>query len=239
MQFWWLFLLFFLPFIGGIIGLLIQKEHVRELKIFLAFSGAFLISITILNLIPEVYERMGHEAGYFVLGGFFLQIVIDFFSKGIEHGHLHFHEMKKGFPLSIFLALSMHAMLEGLGLGGEVFSKESQNNLVYAIGLHEMPAAFALAVVLHSVNKKSKRFSNYFWIGVYALMVPIGCLLGNYFMAYEEIIGALMAVVIGVFLHISTTILFENNESHTYGKFKLLAIGAGLLIALLAMNFHI
>lgn len=238
MHFWWLFLLFFLSFLGGIFGLFIQKEHTRELKIFLAFGGAFLISITILNLIPEVYEHMGHKAGYYVLGGFFLQIVTDYFSKGIEHGHLHFHSFKKGFPISVFLALSLHALLEGLGLGGEAFSKDSQTNLVYAIGLHEMPAAFALAIVLKSVSKK-KKVSNYVWITLYALMVPIGLLIGNSLKEYEELIHTIMAVVIGVFLHISTTILFENNESHSYGKYKLLAIGLGLGLALLAMNVHL
>ena len=126
MHFWWLFILFFLPFLGGIIGLQVRNEKIKELKLFLAFSGAFLISITILNLIPEVYEVKGHEAGYWVLGGFFLQIIADFYSKGIEHGHLHFHDFKKGFPLAVFMALSIHAVMEGLGLGGEMFSKESQ-----------------------------------------------------------------------------------------------------------------
>jgi zinc transporter ZupT len=134
MQFWWLFLLFFFPFIGGVFGLLVQSEKTRQLKLFLAFSGAFLISITILNLIPEVYEKVGHKAGYYILAGFFLQIVLDFFTKGIEHGHLHFHEFKKGFPYSVFIALSLHAFIEGLGLGGGAFSHSIPNNMVFAIG---------------------------------------------------------------------------------------------------------
>jgi zinc and cadmium transporter len=237
MQFWWLFLLFFFPFLGGMIGLNVHSTTTRQLKIFLAFSGAFLISITILNLIPEVYEKMGHEAGYYILAGFFLQIIADFFSKGIEHGHLHVHELKKGFPVSVFLALSLHALLEGFGLGGDAFSEETRNNLVFAIGLHEIPAAFALAIVLKSVLNKAK--SNYLWISAYALMVPLGMLIGNQFVEYSEAFTAVIAIVIGVFLHISTTILFENNESHSYGKTKLIAIAIGLTVALLAMNFHI
>lgn len=237
MQFWWLFLLFFFPFFGGIIGLLIQSEKTRQLKLFLAFSGAFLISITILNLIPEVYERIGHKAGYYILAGFFLQIIADFFSKGIEHGHLHFHEFKKGFPFSVFLALSLHAFLEGLGLGGDAFPEETRNNLVFAIGLHELPAAFALAVVLKSVFSKDK--TNYLWIALYAVMVPLGMIIGHQLIDYAEIFSMLIAVVIGVFLHISTTILFENNESHTYGRYKLIAILVGLVVALLAVNLHI
>ena len=237
MQFWWLFLLFFFPFIGGIVGLLIQSEKTRQLKLFLAFSGAFLISITILNLIPEVYEKIGHKAGYYILAGFFLQIIVDFFTKGIEHGHLHFHEFKKGFPYSVFIALSLHAFIEGLGLGGGAFSEAIQNNMVFAIGLHELPAAFALAVVLKSVFSTSN--ANYFWIALYAIMVPLGMIVGSQLLAYQEILTGLIGLVIGVFLHISTTILFENNESHTYGKFKLVAIAIGLGVALLAINFHL
>jgi zinc and cadmium transporter len=237
MHFWWLFLLFFFPFLGGVIGLTIQSEKTRQLKLFLAFSGAFLISITILNLIPEVYEKIGHQAGYYILAGFFLQIVVDFFTKGIEHGHLHFHEFKKGFPISVFLALSLHAFIEGLGLGGDAFSEATQNNLVFAIGLHELPAAFALAVVLKSVFSKDK--TNYLWIALYAVMVPLGMIIGHQLIDYAEIFSMLIAVVIGVFLHISTTILFENNESHTYGRYKLIAILVGLVVALLAVNLHI
>lgn len=222
---------------GGIVGLNIQSHKTKQLKLFLAFSGAFLISITILNLIPEVYERMGHKAGYYILAGFFLQIIVDFFSKGIEHGHLHFHEFKKGFPISVFFALSLHALLEGFGLGGDAFSEETRNNLVFAIGLHELPAAFALAVVLKSVHSKTK--SNYLWIALYAIMVPLGMIIGNQLVEYSDAFTAVISIVIGVFLHISTTILFENNESHTYGRYKLVAIAIGLIIALLAVNIHV
>lgn len=229
-------MLFFFPFIGGVIGLLIQSEKTRQLKLFLAFSGAFLISITILNLIPEVYEKVGHKAGYYILGGFFLQIVFDFFTHGIEHGHLHFHQFKKGFPFSVFIALSLHAFIEGLGLGGGAFSSDIQNNMVFAIGLHELPAAFALAVVLKSVYSTSSK--NYIWVAVYALMVPAGIIVGKSLTGYQEVLNALIGIVIGVFLHISTTILFENNESHTYGRYKLVAIGIGLAVALLAVNAH-
>ncbi len=237
MQFWWLFLLFFFPFIGGVIGFNIQSSKTKQLKLFLAFSGAFLISITVINLIPEVYERMGHKAGYYILAGFFLQIIADFFSKGVEHGHLHVHDLKKGFPVSVFVALSLHAVLEGFGLGGDAFSEETRSNLVFAIGLHEIPAAFALAVVLKSVHTINNR--NYFWIALYALMVPIGMIIGSQLVSYSDAFTAVISIVIGVFLHISTTILFENNESHTFSKYKLVAIAIGLTVALLAVNFHV
>lgn len=236
MQFWWVFLLFFFPFIGGIIGLSLQSEKTRQLKLFLAFSGAFLVSITILNLIPEVYSAMGATAGYYILAGFFFQIIIDYFTQGVEHGHLHTHKHHNSFPVSIFIALSVHALLEGFGVGGISFTEHTRSNLVFAIGLHELPAAFALAVVLKNSGNKKRHIA---WIVLYALMVPIGLLTGYNLVHLSSKFIAVIAVVIGVFLHISTTILFENTEDHTYGRKKLIAIAIGLGVALLAVNFHV
>ena len=108
---------------------------------------------------------------------------------------------------------------------------------MFAIGLHEIPAAFALAMVLKTVLDKGKL--NYLWIILYALMVPIGMVIGNQLVEYSDAFTAVISIVIGVFLHISTTILFENNESHTYGRRKLVAIAIGLIVALLAVNFHV
>lgn len=235
MEFWWLFILFFLPFIGGIIGTILKTDQKKYLKLFLAFSGAFLVSITLLNLIPEVYGRIPQKAGYFILVGFFMQILLDYFSKGIEHGHMHTEHLKQGFPFTIFIALSIHALLEGIGLGGDFFDECTKSNLVYAIGLHEMPAAFALAVVFKTVSKNK---NNLPWIALYAAMVPIGVLVGGFLSDYKDIFPILISIVIGVFLHIGTTILFENSESHNYGKYKLLAIAIGVTIAILAVNVH-
>ena len=92
MNFWTYFILFFFPLVGGSLGLLVKEQKPTQLKLFLAFSGAFLFSISAISLTPEVYEKdLPINVGYFVLIGFFLQIIVDLFSKGVEHGHLHLH----------------------------------------------------------------------------------------------------------------------------------------------------
>jgi zinc and cadmium transporter len=45
----------------------------------------------------------------------------------------------------------------------------------------------------------------------------------------------IMAVVIGIFLHISTTILFESGAGHRFNLYKMAAIITGGLAGLLAM----
>lgn len=239
MSFWILFILFFFPLSGGIAAAMIKDEKTIQLKLFLSFSGAFLISVCSLNILPEIYHHGGHQIGYYVLAGFFLQILIDQFSKGIEHGHLHVHEVNK-VPYSVFIALSLHAFMEGMGVGANIFEKQAQNSFVFGIALHEIPAAFALITVLKHSKKDSKFL--YLWLVLYASMVPMGALLSNVLqlngLVDSSFFYALMAVVAGVFLHISTTILFENSDNHKFTRFKLIAIALGVGLALLAANFH-
>ena len=48
-----------------------------------------------------------------------------------------------------------------------------------------------------------------------------------------------LAIVIGIFLHVSTTILFESSEGHKFNAYKMFAITLGLAIAGIGMFLHI
>ena len=69
-------------------------------------------------------------------------------------------------------------------------------------------------------------------------MAPLGTLLGG-----AEMIGQFhresLAIVIGIFLHVSTTILFESSEGHKFNAYKMLAIAAGLALAGIGMMLHL
>jgi zinc and cadmium transporter len=92
MGIWELILLFGSSMIGGLAIFLLKKDNSNRLKLVLSFSGAYLFAITILHLIPDVYKTGNTEIGLFILGGFLLQIVMEQFSEGIEHGHIHMHK---------------------------------------------------------------------------------------------------------------------------------------------------
>lgn len=241
MNFWSYFILFFFPLLGGTIGLIIQNHKTDQLKLFLAFSGAFLFSITAISIIPEVYHHDAEmHVGYFILAGFFLQIVIDQFSHGVEHGHLHHHHSSKT-PYGIFIALSLHAFLEGMAAGSNLFTTQIQSSFIFGIALHEIPAAFALITLLKASNVKKKYV--YTWLVVYALMTIFGSLSSSAILhfapGFADYMVYLVAIVIGVFLHISTTILFENTDNHKFSRYKLIAIAIGVGVALLSTSIHV
>jgi zinc and cadmium transporter len=237
MEIWKLILLFSSSILGGLAIFLFKKDNSNRLKLVLSFSGAYLFAITVLHLMPDVYSSNNPQIGLFILGGFLLQIFMEQFSEGIEHGHIHKHNHNHVvFPIGIMISLCLHAFLEGMPL-----AQGQHQELVYGIALHHIPAAFALGSVLLE-NKLSKR--NIFALLIlFALMSPLG-----YWLSFEIGQGAIgnievyfnqiMAVVIGIFLHISTTILFESSVDHKFNLRKVIAVLLGIGIALLGFFLH-
>ncbi len=231
MALWKLILLFAAAFLGGMGVFLFRRDNTQRLKLILSFSGAYLFAITVLHLLPEVYQTQDRMLGLFVLGGFLLQVIMEQFSEGIEHGHIHkHHHGHYAFPFGIMISLCLHAFLEGMPLAAG-----AHNELVFGIALHHIPAAFALGSVLLQ-NNVSRR-NAIAMLAVFAAMSPLGFLLSfeissGAVLDIESYFGRIMAVVIGIFLHISTTILFESSVDHKFNLKKIIAVLAGIGIAL-------
>ena len=92
----------------GIVIVYGLKPSTKTVQLLLAFSGAYLLSITILHLLPEVYTSKNTSVGLYILLGLLLQLILDFFSKGAEHGHIHIQE-NMNFPWALFISIGIHA----------------------------------------------------------------------------------------------------------------------------------
>lgn len=232
MGYWKILLLFFAAFFGGTSVFLFKGDNHKTLKLVLSFSGAYLFGITVLHLIPDAYHGNDNYVGVFILIGFLFQIVLEQFSDGIEHGHMHKHPHDLAvFPIGIMASLCLHAFLEGMPL-----AQGNQDQLIYGIALHHIPAAFALATVLLT-NKQGKN-KTIFFVAIFAIMAPAGYFFSNALSSgnignLQHYFNRIMGVVIGIFLHISTTILFESSADHRFNMRKMIAVLAGVAIALL------
>src|SRR5690606_25021742 len=102
---------------------LLPKGKNTSYKMLLVFAGSFLFAITVIHILPELYRQsLGLELiGLFVLIGFFLQQLLEFFTSGVEHGHIHTHDATHGHhhhqhavsAIVLLMALCIHAFLEG------------------------------------------------------------------------------------------------------------------------------
>ena len=211
----------------------------------LTFSGAFLMGISFIHLIPEAFGRSKYDnLGVFILIGFLIQLCLDFMSKGVEHGHVHKQDSQR----SIFFVcagLFIHAFLEGMPLldshqvhihGEGMHIDHSQEHMFFAIILHKIPAALALTLLL--LVSKVKRIAIIGIIVLFSMMTPLGGAIGSHLSFIKENEPIITAIVIGSLLHISTTILFEMDKkgNHDISITKVLVILFGFGLAMLTIH---
>ncbi len=244
MPIWQYILLFFTVLLGGSAGFYFQKGQKKELlQIMLSFSGAYILGIAVLHLMPGVFAGGAHGPGLWVLAGFFVQLLLEQLSAGVEHGHIHApHKFSAGFVVSVMLGLSIHAFVEGMPLSyyGELHEavhghSHGHNHYLYGIVLHHIPAAFALVTLLLVSGLKTRW--TWFCLAVFALMSPLGAALSHVLEIGETLQKGILAFAVGSLLHIATVILFEmDSSSHHYiSPKKLAAIAAGMGIAVLTV----
>jgi len=230
------FLLWFGVVASGASVFFFSGIKARVLKLLLAFSGAYLFALCVLHLIPEVYSSHSKTVGIYILIGFFLQVALEIFSEGIEHGHIHVHRRHlHAFPLALMIGLCVHSFLEGMPLVQHFSDEKTRNSLLAGIILHHIPVAIALMSML--LDSGIRKGSALFYLILFACMAPLGATASNLISEnnvsnLSSYFNNIMALVIGIFLHISTTILFESSEEHRFNYYKLITIlfGAGLAL---------
>ena len=224
--------------LGGFLVSMVQRSKNEQIiKLMLAFSGGFLLSIAFIHFIPELYAHADHNVGLYILIGFLIQLILEFFSGGIEHGHVHLHEGAK-IPFALVIALGVHSLLEGIPLVSQLGGIEiatahhhgNDNSLLLGILFHRVPVAIALMTLL--TMSKAGKLKSWLILGLFAITTPIGLLIGyNTSHVVNFDFNIILAVVVGMFLHISTTIIFETSENHKFNFLKLLTILAGCSLA--------
>ena len=222
--------LFLSALLSGLAVFLFKTKKENSIKLLLAFSGAYLFAICVLHLIPDTYSSGNASIGIYILIGFFLQILLEFFSGGIEHGHIHIHkESRHVFPSTLLISLCIHAYVEGMPLGNIAY-QDINHPLFIGVLLHHIPISFVLMSMLLQLNDGKLRAIGF--LTLFALMSPLGVFTSEIIGNMEQYFDNIMAIVIGILLHISTTILFESSEYHRFNLYKFITIiiGAGLAV---------
>lgn len=210
--------------LGYIIALVIKPKKKTNLKLLLAFSGSFLLAITVIQLLPEVYAVHNHNVGIFIMIGILFQIVLEFFSKGAEHGHVHGHGKIYHIPWLLFISLCTHAFLEGFPVG-------HHHDLAFGIAIHHLPIAIILTTFFDQAQL-NKNAILWFML-LFAVMTPLGTLCANTLPQLQNYITEITAIVIGILFHISSTIIFESSEGHKFNIAKVSMIVLGILLAIM------
>jgi zinc transporter ZupT len=248
-EFWGITLLIITIWAASAVVFFFEERNGKKLiKNLLAFSGGFLVSIAFLHFVPELYHDHANTAmnmGVWIMIGFLVQLILEYFSGGIEHGHTH--SFKGNVPIALFISLSVHAIIEGIPMDAE-FHKALHDvhdhaahhhhhhgsgggqSLLWGVILHNIPVAIALTTLLLSNGWKKRK--NFLVIVIFSLMSPLGIAIGHFNpnIINETVAQIILAIVVGMFLHISTTIIFESTESHKFNLIKLAMIVSGAVL---------
>jgi len=247
MTFWEYLILFLVVLLGGGIAFYIKESNKKALQLVLSFSGAYILGISVLHLMPGVFAGGDQYVGLWILLGFFIQIFLEQLSGGVEHGHIHpAHHANSTFAIQVMIGLCIHAFLEGMPLENyEEFHNvtlgdgHDHNHLLYGILMHKAPAAFVLVMLFRVSGFKNSTVI--LCLFLFASMSPLGAGMTKFLESLNLLdvnaMKIIVAIVIGSFLHISTTILFEieNPGDHKISFQKLIVIAFGILAALATM----
>jgi zinc transporter ZupT len=238
-------LLFVITFTGGLLPIWFKSFDDKRMHYLLAFSGSFLLSITFLHLLPETFGDLGAKAGIYVLAGFFLQLILQRFTHGVEHGHLHVQQQNDHHHhvpvFSILAGLSVHAFMEGLPLGFNYRMQATEPSLYLAVAAHKLPEAIlATTLLLNTKGRRTAVLTMFFFSCITPLAGVLANSLGASYYAMSVAVGILIPIVAGAFIHISTTIFFESgtkNHLLTWQKIFAMICGVSIGFATLLIEY--
>ncbi|CAI8160990.1 MAG: Uncharacterised protein [Cryomorphaceae bacterium] len=223
--------LFIAVLVGGGASYIVNTKSAL-FKLTLAFSGAFLFGTLMTHLLPEVFQNS--SGGLWVLLGFGVQLLLDFISKGLEHGHLHTHENR--IPVLPLVGLFIHAFIEGMPLGLDNIMHDhahdhGTNGLLWSVAMHKIPIALLVATALRSAGLKTWKVV--LGILLFALSSPLGNAMGVGLELDPASFLPVLGLATGLLLHVSTTILFESAANHQFNAMKMLVVAVGIALSLL------
>jgi zinc and cadmium transporter len=233
-------MLFLASIIGGIAGLIVPNINKDKFNTILTFTGGYLLSIVIIHILPETFSSANKYNSIYIILGFFIQLLLELSTKGLEHGHFHSKNVQTNLNfITLLLALLIHSLSDGSILANPCTSAHnhihhSNTPLLLGIIIHKVPVAFTLTIMMLSLNYKRRNILIILFI--FALSSPIGLLgvehLYNNAILNTEQAKSLSAVISGSFLYISTTIFFEHRPNHNLDIKKILASILGSALAL-------
>jgi zinc transporter ZupT len=219
----------------GAASLFFQPVLRKQIKLLLSFSGAFLLGLCVVHLLPTIFHSELSNPGLFILAGFFIQILLEYLSRGLEHGHIHLEDASGNIPWVLMVSLSLHAFIEGMPFGHHhSHGGEHLDALLFGVVLHKAPVAIVLMTLF--TQAQFSRVKSLLALAVFAVMAPLGAFAFGFFESTahelsEIAMPAITAVLVGILLHIATTILFETSDGHHFNRWKFASIVIGVFLA--------
>lgn len=245
--------------IGSLISIFVKKNDFKSLAFGLGLSAGVMIYISLVELLPQSKELLGHSllpinAEMFTFSMFFIGILIagliDYLVpdhiesgwiknkiKGKEEKELT-HQKKDThgvYRIGLLTAITIAAHNFPEGLATFVTGATDKTlgiSIALAIAIHNIPEGIAISIPIYkATNSKRKAF---FYSLLSGLTEPLGAFIGYSFLSFfmnDMVFASLYAVIAGIMVYISFDELLP--ASREYGKdghVTILGIVTGMFI---------
>ena len=138
--------------LGNVVGALAVVRHLRRglrlIDACIAFGAGFMLAVTVLGVLPEVFKASAGAALYVLLGYFAVHLAQHVFTP-----HFHFgeetHRVSASAGQSALLGLTLHTFFDGVAIAsGFLVSGKLGILLFLAVLLHKLPEGVTIASVM-------------------------------------------------------------------------------------------
>lgn len=222
--------------LGAVISLFIRRTGKKLPAVLMSFSGGIMISVVILDLIPEAYRfadiwltvlGMLLGAGFVILLEYLLphtDITTDYGEK-VQHGRSRI--MRTG--MLIAMGIAIHNFPEGLAIGSGLISSNGYGlALSLLIMMHDIPEGMAMSIPLRLGGVK--KAACVFYAVIAGMPTALGAFFGNLIGNIDaSFIGGCMAFAGGAMLYITVKELIPESLLLHRGSTIAVSLASGLL----------
>jgi zinc and cadmium transporter len=207
-----------------------QDWALRNASYFACFAAGVLISVSFLHIVPKAIA-LSPAAPIFVLTGYLFMHVFNRFITAFVCDRPATEDYALG--LVPMLGIGLHSFIDGI-IYSVTFSISAFTGILVSIGmvLHEFPEGVFTYVLLRKGGIQ-ERVS--LWAAVFAaaMTTPLGTVVSLPIISHIDplILGSLLALSAGALIYVGASHLLPMAERQPR-RFNLVALGAGVLVAL-------
>lgn len=194
--------------LGGMIVLIKKKWSQTSVLAITAMSAGLLLSIAILDLIPDTQEELNNNS-LFIMLGLILMYIVSYFSNASKKGKSE-NELNGDSMLGISLGMSLHNLFEGISIGvSYAISVDLGIMVSFALILHKIPEGITYATSVFAITQNRKKtIMNLLYQGLLMwLGVGLSIMLSYFTEIDEKFIAIPIAMIAGIFIYLGGTAL--------------------------------
>jgi zinc transporter ZupT len=225
-------------FLAGLIACARQWSD-RLLHLFIAFGAGVFLGAVFFELLPEAMSHEhNREVGIAILVGYLAIFAIEkiLMVRG-DGGYDHHHKVTS---IAAFTGLSVHSLIDGLGLAVGALDPRLGRVVFLSILAHHVPASFSIASLL--TLGKFKRSRLLWMVLAFSAMPMLGSVLVQPLLSStgDEIFSVLTGLMTGTFLYVATGDLLPEAFHSRQGRWGNLAvlIAGVLVMAMVSFGFE-